>query len=271
MGAVLSAAAVRHYETEGYYLPVDALAPKVARDAGARVMALASAPPGGIKHPWHIKAHLLFDWVYGLATQPGVLDAVESVLGPDILLQSADLFVKPSRSDKIINWHQDANYWGFEPFDICTAWIALTDATVANGCMRFLPGSHRRNKLDHVETFAADSILSRGQEIVLAIDEAETVADELRPGQVSLHHCLLAHASGPNRTDDFRIGLAVRYMPAHVRQTEGPPVSAILVRGEDRYGHFIADDPPAGHLDPAAIAMHDRAMAPHAAENYTTT
>ena len=104
------------------------------------------APPAHLKHPWNLKAHLLFDWIYALTVHPAVLDAVESVLGPDILMQAADLFVKPAQGRQHINWHQDANYWGLEPFEICTAWIALTDVFPENGCMRFLPGTHLQSK-----------------------------------------------------------------------------------------------------------------------------
>lgn len=259
-----------HYTEQGYCFPFDAIPPAMAHDAARRIEQLIADPPKGLKHPWNLKAHLLFDWIFALTVHPAVLNAVETVLGPDILMQAADLFVKPAHGTKHINWHQDANYWGFDPFDLCTAWIALTDVFPENGCMRFLPGTHRHNKMHHNETFAADSDLTRGQEIALEIDEAKAVPVVLKAGQISLHHCLLAHASGPNRTGAPRIGLAVRYIPAHVRQTEGPPMSAIVVRGEDRYGHFAADTPPSGHLDDAAIAAHDRSMAPHAPFNYAT-
>jgi ectoine hydroxylase-related dioxygenase (phytanoyl-CoA dioxygenase family) len=258
------------YSEQGFHFPIDAIPPEMARDAARRVEALLAEPPKGLKHPWNLKAHLLFDWVYGLCVHPAVLDAVEAVIGPDILMQAADLFAKPAHGTKLINWHQDANYWGFDPYELCTAWIALSDVYPENGCMRFLPASHRQNKVRHNETFAADSDLTRGQEIAMAIDETRTVPVILKAGQISLHHCLLAHASGPNRTDSPRIGLAIRFIATSVRQTEGPPMSAILVRGEDRFGHFTADQPPAGSLDAAAIAAHDRAMAPHAPFKYAT-
>ncbi len=259
-----------HYEREGYYLPIDAVPTEIALDAARRVEKLMASPPSDLRHPWALKIHLLFDWAYALTVNPNVLDAVEAVVGPDILMQAADLFIKPANSGKYVNWHQDANYWGLEPFELCTAWIALTDATLENGCMRFMAGTHRLNKVTHNETFAADSALTRGQEIAIDVNEGEAVPVVLKSGQISLHHCLLAHASGPNRTDRPRIGLAVRYMSAHMRQTEGPPMSAILVRGEDRFGHFARDVPPDGELTSAAIAAHDRAMTPHAPSNYAT-
>ncbi|HEY5645117.1 MAG TPA: phytanoyl-CoA dioxygenase family protein [Pseudomonadales bacterium] len=258
------------YASQGYFFPLDAIPPSMAQDAARRIDALAASPPRGLAHPWNIKTHLLADWVFELTTYPAVLDAVEAVLGPNILMQAADVFLKPPHGAKHVNWHQDANYWGFDPFDLVTAWIALTDATPANGCMRYLPGSHGRDKLAHAETFAEDSALTRGQEIVLRIDENDAVSVILKPGQMTLHHCLLAHASGPNTTGSPRIGLAVRFLPTHVRQTGGPPMSAILVRGRDDHGHFATDPAPSGAFDAAALAAHDRAMRPHADSNYAT-
>jgi non-heme Fe2+,alpha-ketoglutarate-dependent halogenase len=263
-------ALAEQYRLQGYCFPVGSVLPSMVSLARQKIDTLTDNPPMGLDHPWTLKSHLLFDWVYALTVHSAVLDAVEAVIGPDILMQAADLFVKPGNNSKHINWHQDANYWNLDPFEICTAWIALTDVYPENGCMRFLPGTHRHHKLEHEETFAEDSALTRGQELTLGINEDEAVPVILKAGQISLHHCLLAHASTANRTTNPRIGLAVRYMPAHSRQTEGPPMSAILVRGEDKYGHFILDTPPAGDLDQPAIESHARSMAPHAAANYAT-
>ncbi len=270
LSAAKSRGIANEYFANGFYFPLNAVPPKTAHDAADRIERLVAAPPTNLKHPWNIKAHLLFDWIYALTVYPTVLDAVEAIIGSNILMQAADLFVKPANSHKHINWHQDANYWGFEPFELCTAWIALSDVYPDNGCMRFLPGSHLHDKVHHIETFAEDSALTRGQEIAIDIDETQAVPVILKAGQISLHHCLLAHASGPNHTNAARIGLAVRYIPVHVRQTQGPPMSAILARGEDRFGHFIRDEPPTGELDEAAVAAHDKAMAPHAVSNYAT-
>ena len=258
------------YQSDGYCFPADAIPVSMAREAAQRIAALIDDPPVGMNHPWYLKAHLLFDWVYKLTTHPVVLDAVEAIIGPDILVQAADIFAKPAYSTKYINWHQDANYWNLDPFEICTAWIALTAVYPENGCMRFLPGTHKQNKIEHIETFAEDSALTRGQEITLEIDEEKAVDVILNTGEISLHHCLLAHSSGPNQTASPRIGLAIRYMSPHVRQTEGPAMSAILVRGEDKYGNYKVDLPPTTHLGTDAIRSHARSMAPHAAENYAT-
>jgi hypothetical protein len=258
------------YKSAGYCFPVGTIPEHRVSTAARKIESLVANPPAGLEHPWALKAHLLFDWVYQLTIQPAVLDAVEAAIGPNILMQAADVFAKPAHSHKRVNWHQDANYWGIDPFEICTAWIALCDVFPENGCMRFMPGTHLQQKLEHVETFAEDSALTRGQELAIEIDENKAVPVVLKAGQISLHHCLLAHASGPNLTASTRIGLAVRYMPTQVRQTQGPRMSAILVRGEDKYGHFTPDTPPSGDLDQSAIESHARSMAPHAPSGYAT-
>jgi ectoine hydroxylase-related dioxygenase (phytanoyl-CoA dioxygenase family) len=113
----------------------------------------------------------------------------------------------------------------------------------------------------HTETFAAQNLLSRGQEVQVEVDEAAAADLVLQPGEMSLHHVKLIHGSNPNRSDDRRIGYAIRYIPASVRQTAGAEDSAMLVRGVDRYRHFIPEHPPAADLDDAALAEHDAVLA----------
>ena len=113
--------------------------------------------------------------------------------------------------------------------------------------------------------------LTRGQEINLKINDKDVVPVILEKGQAALHHCLLAHGSGPNKTNSPRIGIAVRYLPTHVKQTKGPPISMILARGVDEYNNFKMDEKPTGDFDDKSIAEHDKASSPHAASNYATS
>ena len=137
--------------------------------------------------------------------------------------------------------------------------------------MNYLPRSHLNNKINHIETFDKNSDLTRGQEIDLKIDKDKEVPVILKAGQMSLHHCLLAHGSGSNLTDNYRIGIAVRYLPTYIRQTEGPPITMILARGEDKYNNFKKDKIPKGNFDNITIAEHDKAMTPHMSSNYATS
>ncbi len=134
------------------------------------------------------------------------------------------------------------------------AWIALSPATPQSGAMRFVPGSHRLPIVPHRDTFAEANMLSRGQEIAVEVDEAEAVDVVLAPGEMSLHHGRMFHASHANRSADRRIGLAISYVSPDMRQVVGRRDFAVLVQGEDRHGHFEQPPPPSGVLDPGDVA-----------------
>ena len=139
-----------------------------------------------------------------------------------------------------MSWHQDSTYWGLEPADIVTAWVALSDSTIENGAMRVIPGSHLQEQFPHRDTFAPDNLLSRGQEIMVDVDDRQAVTLELAAGEMSLHHVRLIHGSEPNPSGQRRIGFAIRYIPTYVRQVAGSHDTATLVRGVDRYREFRA-------------------------------
>jgi ectoine hydroxylase-related dioxygenase (phytanoyl-CoA dioxygenase family) len=202
------------------------------------------------------KPHLLFTWLDELVRDDAVLDAVEGVIGPDILCWASSFFTKEAHDPSYVSWHQDLTYWGLDPADIVTAWIALSASTPESGCMRVVPGSHKRDVLPHTETFAAHNLLSRGQEIQVEVDERQAKDLVVQPGEMSLHHVKLIHGSGANRADDRRIGFAVRYVPTYVRQTAGAEDSAMLVRGVDVHHNFLEETPPIADLDEAALAQH---------------
>ena len=200
--------------------------------------------------------HYVLCCIDRLIRNEAILDAVESVIGPDILVWASAFFIKEARSASFVSWHQDARYWGLEPHDGVTAWIALGDSRPENGCMRFVPGSHLFEVLEHDDTHARDNILSRGQQVA-DVDDSAAVDVVLEAGQMSLHHMRVVHGSRPNRSEERRMGLAVNYMPAHVRQTTGPDC-AMLVRGVDRYGHFEPGRSPAADMEPDALDFYHR-------------
>jgi chlorinating enzyme len=238
MGKLLTASQVAQYERDGIVFPIPVLTPEetagfrrsfdeLADRLGGRPVAQALG---------HTQA--FFRWAYDLGTHPRVLDAVEDILGPDILLWTVSIFPKYPRDPGYISWHQDGTYWGLDSVRVTTAWIALTDSTVDNGCMRVVPGSHRRPILPHRDTYAADNRLSRGQEIEMEVDERDAVDVGLRAGQMSLHHVNIIHGSNPNPSDGSRIGFAPRFTTPETRQIDGEPLTAVLARGRDRFGHF---------------------------------
>ena len=251
---------VTRYAADGY-LPARRV---LTADEAARYRAALEACETGaaarLGRQARVKSHLLFPWADSLVRDPNILDIVEDLIGPDILCWSTTHFIKEPNTPHYVSWHQDLTYWGLDPADVVTAWVALSPASVESGCMRVIPGSHKKEIVPHTDTFAEHNLLSRGQEIAIEVDEAAGVDLILSPGEISLHHVKLAHGSGPNRTDDRRIGFAIRYMPPHVRQTAGRE-GAILLRGVDRHGHFDLERAPAADMDAAAIAQHHSSTA----------
>lgn len=252
---MLSAEAVRQYHETGFYAPVRALSAGEAGDLRRRLEAHEAergAMAGHLRH----KSHLLFTWLNDLIRHPGILDAVEDIIGPNILCWGTSFFIKEPRNPSYVSWHQDSTYWGLEPADIVTAWVALSESSLANGAMRVIPGSHKMAQVPHRDTFAPDNLLSRGQEIAVAVDADRAVALPLKPGEMSLHHVRLVHGSEPNPSDQRRIGFAIRYLPTHVRQVVGTRDSATLVRGVDEYHNFAPERRPESDLSAAALAHH---------------
>ena len=196
--------------------------------------------------------HFEDEFVWRLATHPRVLDPLEAVLGPDVLLLSTHFFCKypaQERGERFVAWHQDVTYWGLEPPKAMTGWLAIDDADVENGCMMVIPGSHRAGVLTHGTAHRAGNLLSINQEVPPPlVDETRAVSIPLRAGQMSLHDGMLLHASHPNRSTRRRCGLAIRFTTPDVRQVEvnslGHRWSAVLVRGVDRYHNFPAREVP---------------------------
>jgi non-haem Fe2+, alpha-ketoglutarate-dependent halogenase len=248
------------YETDGFVAPVAVLDAIEAAHCRTQLESYEHDHGPITAKTQSRKLHLLLTWFDGLVRNPNVLDAVESVLGPDILCWGTSLFTKEPGDGNYVSWHQDITYWGLEPADVTTAWIALSPASVAAGCMRMVPGSHKWPILEHRDTGAEANLLTRGQEIAEQLDEDAAIDLVLAPGEMSLHHAGTVHASSPNQSTDRRIGIAMRYMAPHVRPIAGTE-SALLVRGSDKFGHFEPETPPAADMDPAAIAEHDRVNA----------
>ncbi len=255
MTSCLSPERIARYQKEGVLWPLDALSDAQAERLYARYCAQA----GQIKGRTNQKPHLLYTWLDDVVRAPSILDAVQSLLGPDLLCWSSQFFSKPAGDDAYVSWHQDATYWGLSSHDVVTAWVALTPSTRQSGCMQVVQGTHHV-QVRHEDRFDEANLLSRGQEIAVQVDPDTVTAVELRPGQMSLHHVLLFHGSEPNRSDHDRIGFAIRYIPTHLQQRSPLRDSALLVRGQDRFGHFEAEQSPRADLDAAAKACHTQAI-----------
>ena len=258
MPSALSEIAVAQYRRDGVLFPVPVLSEQEAARFRGRLEAY-EREHGPLRGKRMFKTHLIFTWVDEIIRHPAVLDAVESILGPNLLVWNTHWFIKEPADERFIGWHQDLTYWRLEPDEALTAWIALSPATAESGAMRMVPGSHQRELVAHTDTWNGKSMLTRGQELAVEVDESEAELVELRPGEMSLHHDRIFHASNANRSADRRIGLAVRYIPTHVRQVAIHDDSAALVRGHDAFGHFRHEPRPGRDLEPAMLALQDAA------------
>ena len=260
----LSSAQVEGYARDGFVSPVPALTREQAAHYRENLAAFERAVGGPLTSDatdarYRSRTHVLLAWVHGLVRHPAILDAVEQLIGPDILVYTSTWFIKEPESPAIAAWHQDATYFGLRPYEHVTAWLALTDATAENGCMEFLPGSYRRGQLPHRAGVVAASVNRAGQAVTIEVDDAPAVHAPLRAGEFSLHHTLCLHRSQPNRSAGRRIGLAVSYVPTRVQHLGVKhKTPAMLVRGVDTFGHFALEPPPLADLDDAARAAYDR-------------
>ncbi len=195
--------------------------------------------------------HLTDEFIWQLATDSRLLDAMQEVMGADLLLLSTHFFCKypDPEAKKFVAWHQDITYWGLEPPEAHTAWIAIDDADVGNGCMQAIPSSHKNGIATHDKADKEGNLLSINQAIPdAAVDADKAVNLELKAGQISIHDGQLYHASNSNTSDRRRCGLTVRFIAPHVKQaalnSTGEKWPAILVRGQDNYHNFPAQDMP---------------------------
>jgi len=231
---------------------------------------LRYASPDSLPRPLNnylrVNAHIVLPLACQLASDPRILKAVKEILGPDILIWSVEFFTKEAGTKKIVSWHQDLTYWGLGATDDeVTAWLALSPATPESGCMRFIPGSHRHDLLPHTDSFAEENLLSRGQEIAVEVNEVEAVSVELKPGEMSLHHGRLFHASGPNTSNDRRIGCAIRYITPRVKQIVAKQDYAIPAPGSGDTGSFIPITPPETEFNAASMALYEQVLADQSA------
>lgn len=259
MTSALAPELVSRYEADGFVFPIRVLSDdevsrfREAYDAYEASLGpeLASVPARG-RYVYFAETHAFLPWAFELATRPAVLEAVETLLGPDLLIWDSRWFTKRPGDPTYISWHQDGTYWSLDPPKVCTAWIALSRSFAGNGAMQVVPRTHLGGQLPHVDTFDAANALARGQEIAVEVDEVDAVTLTLEPGEMSLHHIGVVHGSKPNLSDDARIGFAVRFIAAEVKQDVESAI-AMLVAGEDRYGHFELLEPPR-RADPDEIA-----------------
>jgi hypothetical protein len=200
--------------------------------------------------------HLHFRWAYELATHPRVLDAVELLLGPNLLVWATELFIKHPGDGITVGWHRDEDYTGIDPALATTAWIALAPSTRENGCLQVVLGSHR------IEAHGIDFGDVSADAVERSAPEKRSVDVVLQPGEMSLHHGRLLHGSEVNASDQKRIGFAIRFVTPAASPGEGRPC-VLLARGVDEYGHFEIVPPPVDIDAEQALAQMRHSASSH--------
>ena len=247
---------LNQYERDGFLSPIRVFSEQEARELRVQLETYEATHGPVMKSPYRNKPHLVFKWVAEVIRNPKILDLVESVLGPNLLVWGTNFFIKEPDDGTFISWHQDSTYWGLSRPDVLTVWIALSPSRRSNGAMKMMRGSHQLEQLPHTDTFEEGNLLTRGQKVDHEVAEEDVAWIELQPGEVSLHHVRIIHGSEPNKGPDRRVGLAIRFVPTDVSQVNGVKDYATLVRGRDDYRHFQHEPSPEQTLGLTERSVH---------------
>lgn len=235
---------VRRYQRDGIVFPVPII-PLADLDHFQEAFQQLEQCAGGAQKYVGFP-HMFFPRIWELATLPRLLDAVEDLIGPEVVIDSSLLLCKYPRDPAFAPWHQDGVHSGWYKTPSVSAWIALADATTENGCMRVIPGSHRSGRVAHAEVAREDSLFGAGAEIEVEVDESQAVSVTLAAGEASFHHPNIVHGSPPNRSDQKRISLIVRFVTP-LFQERHSTFPAVRARGSADLSHMtLLETPPKG-------------------------
>jgi hypothetical protein len=230
----LSEQQINFYNKNGYIAPINVLSKQEANEIRQEIEIIEEKWPNAIEGIGRNYLHLISPVLNKVCLNNKILDAVESIIGKNILICGTTLFIKNPHEKGFVSFHQDAKYIGLEPHNWVTAWISVTDANEKNGCMRMWPGSHKKNLIHHEQKFDENNLLTRGQTIEnVPLEETDPVV--LEAGQMSLHHPTVVHGSGLNKSNDRRIGFVIQsYIGSNVDQVLGK-IYVQKARGEDTH------------------------------------
>lgn len=266
---------IERYKDDGFLYPLNILKKEEAFKLRTE-LELIEQKYSKIKLPKPLSAYkrgpanAVIPLVANISKDSRILDIVECILGKNILVWAAEFFIKEKKTDNIVGMHQDLTYWGMgETSGQVTAWLALSSSSKNSGCMEFVKGSHKNKILPHKDTYSKKSLLSRGQEVQVKIPSHKKTMVELEPGQMSIHHGLMIHGSGPNISNDRRIGVAIRYINPNVVQNTSKSY-AMPVRGIDSRGNFTHYNAPQTLFSKSSLQLHKKICDSHQ-EVFTST
>ncbi len=230
----LSSTQLKQYKDKGFVSPINIFSKDKAKEIRNEIEHIEKERPEELEKSGRYNAHLISPLLDEVTHNSKILDAVQSLIGENILVCGTTLFIKNPNEKGFVSYHQDAKYIGLEPHNWVTAWVAITDSNEHNGCMRMWPGSHKNNLREHDQKFDRGNLLTRGQ-TVNDVPQEETTPLILSAGQMSLHHPMVVHGSDLNKSDDRRIGFVIQsYIGTNVQQVIGKN-SVQLARGLDNF------------------------------------
>ncbi|MDA9604227.1 phytanoyl-CoA dioxygenase family protein [Candidatus Pelagibacter sp.] len=239
----LSPNQLKQYKDEGFVSPIDIFSKERANTIREEIELIEDKIPGELNKSGRYNAHLISPLLDEVTHDTKILDAVESIIGENILVCGTTLFIKNPNEKGFVSYHQDAKYIGLKPYNWVTAWVAITDSNEKNGCMRMWSGSHKNNLKDHDQMFNEGNLLTRGQ-TVSNVPINKTTPLILEAGQMSLHHPTVVHGSDLNKGNDRRIGFVIQsYIGTNVKQVLGKN-SVQLARGVDKFGYHKTIERP---------------------------
>jgi non-haem Fe2+, alpha-ketoglutarate-dependent halogenase len=249
---------IHQYKEKGFVAPIDVLTFDEAKKIRAEIENIENQWPNEIKGLGRNYVHMLSPVLDNVCHNSKILDAVESIIGKNILICGTTLFIKNPKQKGFVSFHQDAKYIGLEPHNWVTAWIAVTEANEENGCMRMWAGSHKKELQEHNQKFDEDNLLTRGQ-TVENVPIKETTPIVLKAGQMSLHHPTIVHGSGLNKSNDRRIGFVIQsYIGSNVDQVLGK-MYVQQARGNDIYKFHEHTKRPIKFMDSKYVQIRKKA------------
>ena len=244
----LSSNQLKQYKDEGFVSPINIFTKEKAKEIRNEIELIENKIPGELEKSGRYNAHLISPLLDKVAHNSKILDAVECLIGKNILICGTTLFIKNPNERGFVSYHQDAKYIGLEPHNWVTAWIAITDSNEKNGCMRMWSGSHKDNLKEHDQKFNEGNLLTRGQ-TVKNVPKEKTTPLILKAGQMSLHHPTIVHGSDLNKSNDRRIGFVIQsYIGTNVKQILGKN-SVQLARGTDEFNYHEKVERPKSLLN----------------------
>ncbi len=253
---MLNNSEIKQFDRDGFISLISALTHTEAGELRQKLEIIKAVQNGALSSTQRNKSFLLFKWLNDLTHDTRILEPVSQLTSPDILLWNTLFWIKEAGAKKFVSWHQDTKYWGLSSESVVTAWITLSATSINAGCMRVMPGT-KNNVLSHKDCYHDENMLTRGQEISSSLDESKAVFMPLEVGQMSIHNYRLAHASGPNTSDDRRIGISMHFMPPEIKQVAGRWDCAMLVQGNDAFGNFEKTPIPDYDFDACAVAFYE--------------